>query len=122
MKSAIAVCGLIATFIAVQPVFANEKAREHKNAKPAAAKKTAVAPKKGAPKKGAVVKAKAKPSPPKQPWLGRNVAISESERHVIRWYVRGRMDASKGGKFHGVPQGLAKKVAWFNTLPPGWEK
>jgi hypothetical protein len=63
-----------------------------------------------------------KNSPPKQPWVGRNVAISESERHVIRAYVHNRVDASKGGKFNGVPQGLARKVSWSNKLPYGWEK
>jgi hypothetical protein len=63
-----------------------------------------------------------KASPPKHPWVGRNVTISESERDVIRAYVRNRLQASKGGKFNGVPQGLAKKVSWSNKLPPGWEK
>jgi hypothetical protein len=115
MKSTlITVCGLIA-FIAVQPAFAKDKTKAGKESK-----RVAVA--------GHGARAKAKPaavvkrSAPKHPWVGHNVTISESERHVVRSYVVGRIQASKGGKFNGVPQGLAKKVSWFNTLPPGWEK
>jgi hypothetical protein len=111
----ITVCGLIA-FSAVESVFAKDKAKASKEPK-----RVAVA--------GHNARAKAKPAPivkvsprPKQPWIGHNVTISESERHVVRSYVVGRIQASKGGKFNGVPQGLAKKVSWFNTLPPGWEK
>jgi hypothetical protein len=111
----IAVCALIAALIAVQPAFAKDKAME---AKPGG-KTVRVA--RAAAKPRAVVKA-APPKQPEHPWVGRNVAISESERHVIRAYVFGRVDASKGGKFNGVPQGLARKVSWSNKLPLGWEK
>ncbi len=61
-------------------------------------------------------------SPPKRPWIGHTVTISDSERHVIRAYVTDRIDASKGGKFNGVPQGLAKKVSPRGGLPEGWQK
>jgi len=61
-------------------------------------------------------------SPPRRPWIGHTVTISDSERHVIRAYVTDRVDASKGGKFNGVPQGLAKKVAPRGGLPEGWQK
>ena len=114
MKSTlITVCGLIA-FTAVQPAFAKDKAKPSKEPK-----RVAVA---GHGTRAKAKPAVVKPSPPKQPWVGHNVTISESERHVVRSYVVGRIQASKGGKFNGVPQGLAKKVSWFNTLPPGWEK
>src|SRR5688572_22579039 len=116
MKSTfIPVCGLIAALIAVQPAFAKDKAAAQKPTKPGA---VAVHGRKPAAKPRAIVK----PSPPKQPWVGRNVTISPSERHVIRAYVFDRVHASKGGKFNGVPQGLARKVSWTNKLPYGWEK
>lgn len=63
-----------------------------------------------------------KASPPKKAWIGHTVSISNSERDAIRAYLQSRLQASKGGKFNGVPQGLAKKVAWGNTLPDGWQK
>ena len=107
----IAVCGLLAALIAVHPAFAKDKARE---TKPAAVH---VAPL-GKKKPVAVVKA----SRPKQPWVGHTVTIAPCERDVIRAYVFDRVQASKGGRFNGVPQGLAKKVSWGNTLPPGWQK
>ena len=120
MKSTlITICGLIA-FTAVQPAFAKDKAKASKESKRVAVAKQGARAKA---KPAAVGKASPpKPKPKQHPWVGHNVTISESERHVIRSYVVGRMQASKGGKFNGVPQGLAKKVSWFNTLPAGWEK
>jgi hypothetical protein len=104
MKTFIAVCAVaIATLIVLEPAFADGKAKGHKKVKPAA------------------IRVPVAPST-KQPWVGHNVTISESERHVIRAYAFDRVHASKGGKFNGVPQGLAKKVAWGNSLPPGWQK
>jgi len=61
-------------------------------------------------------------TPPKRAWVGRKVTISESERDAIRAYVRNRIDGSKLGKPNGVPQGLAKKVAWPRKLPADWQK
>jgi hypothetical protein len=116
MKSTlIPVCASIIALITVQPAFAKEKAKAHKEAK---ASGRAVHVKSAAAKRSTVVK----PSPPKHPWVGHTVTISPSERHVIRTYAHHRVEASKGGKFNGVPQGLAKKVAWTNTLPPDWRK
>lgn len=111
----IAVWGLTAALIAVQPAFAKDKAKGRKEAK---ANGATVRVASAAAKPRAVVKA----APPKEPWVGLNVTISPSERHVIRAYVFDCVQASKGGKFNGVPQGLAKKVSWTNKLPPGWEK
>jgi hypothetical protein len=113
----IAVCGLIAALIAAQPVLAKDKAKSHKDAKPARGPvRVAVAQ-----KRSAAVKVKPSPPPKQHPWVGRNVTISPSERDTIRAYVRNRSDASKLGKPNGVPQGLAKKVSWFNNLPEGWQ-
>ena len=119
----VAVCALIA----VDPAFADDKrtlspraadaqaaVKIHKAAKPARVVQVASA---------ATPVPVAKAAPPKpHPWVGLNVTISDSERDAIRAYVRTRLDASKGGKFNGVPQGLAKKVSWFNTLPSGWRE
>src|SRR5688572_4101380 len=106
MKSTlIPVCVSIIALITVQPAFAKEKAKAHKEAK---ASGRAVHVKSAPVKRSTVVK----PSPPKHPWVGHTVAISPSERDVIRAYVHHRVEASKGGKFNGVPQGLAKKVTW----------
>ena len=113
MKSTlIAVCALITSLIAVPPAFAKEKAKASKAGKQSVRVARAAA-------KPRV----AKPSPPRHPWVGRTVTISESEREVIRSYVRNRMGASKGGRFNGVSQGLTKKVNWWpGKMPDGWEK
>lgn len=118
MKSTlIAVCGLIAPLIAVHPAFAKDKAKGHKGAKAGGGVVHVAA---RAPKPVAVVKA----SPPKPPWVGLDVTIAPSERHVIRAYVFDCVEASKGRKPNGLPPGLAKKVGWSwgSPLPPGWQK
>jgi hypothetical protein len=122
MKSTlISVCGLIALAV-VQPAFATDKAKPGKETKRVAVAKHGARAKAKPAKVAKAAPPKPKPKPKQHPWVGHNVAISESERHVVRAYVVGRIQASKGGRFNGVPQGLAKKVAWFNTLPTGWEK
>lgn len=151
MKSTlIVVCGLIAA-IAGQPAFATDAPKPPTEKKPASrpvhrpvraakgnksgngAVRVAHAPAKSKPIAKATSKPKPravaakpvvtrKPPPPQYPWIGRTVTISPSERDVIRAYVRNRMDASKGGKFNGVSQGLSKKVTWgWGKLPDGWE-
>ncbi|HKQ38748.1 MAG TPA: hypothetical protein VJ063_11770 [Verrucomicrobiae bacterium] len=124
MKSTlIPVCVFTAALIAVDAAFADDKrtpsprGREIWDQVPttpndAKARTTAVS----------ATPAKVKSSPAKRLWVGRTVIISPSERDIIRGYVRNRLQASKGGKFNGVPQGLAKKVAWPNNLPAGWQK
>lgn len=99
----IAVCCLIA----IQPVFAKDTVKTHKNAKPVAARTVVV-----------------KPQPPKPPWAGMDVAIAPCERHVIRAYVHKRIEASKGRKPNGLPPGLAKKTAFGfgSALPDEWRK
>jgi len=114
----IALGALTTALTAVHPAFADDKratsprgaevwpTKVQSEAKPVVAKPRAVV----------------KTSPPKRAWLGHRVAISPSERDAIRAYVRDRVDASKLGKPNGVPQGLAKKVAWPFGMPEGWEK
>lgn len=115
----IALCAFIT---AVHPAFPDDKRtlsprwadlqadlKVHKDTRPHRASATA---------KPRAVKA----SPPKRAWLGHTVIISPSERDTIRAYVRDRIDASKLGKPNGVPQGLAKKVAWPFGMPDGWQQ
>lgn len=108
---------LIAAFAALEPAFAQDKAKEHKQPQPGPVALN-VAPTPGKPR--AVVKA----SPPKQPRIDHTVAISPSERHVIRWYVHTCVESSKGRKPNGLPPGLAKETAygWGKALPPDWQK
>jgi hypothetical protein len=123
----IAVCPLFVTLIATEPTFAQEKGKSGKQAKPAmaasvAARRVESHHSSNQPLIHSSPRA-VRSAPPKHPWVGRNVAISESERDVIRAYVRNRIQASKGGKFNGVPQGLVKKnAAWGNKLPSGWQE
>jgi len=125
MKSKSA-CALIAVaVIAVQPAFADDKRATSPRGRECFAEalkrldaksERAVVQVAPAPKKSAKV------SPPKRAWIGHTVIISPSERDAIRAYVRNCTDASKLGKPNGIPQGLARKVVWFNTLPEGWQK
>ena len=112
----IAVCGSIAAFGGVEPAFAKDKVKGPKQAKGGALVVHARVP---AAKPVAAVK---KPSPPQPPWAGTNVDISPSERDVMRAYVYGRIEASKGGRYNGLPQGLMKKVSPRGGLPVGWQK
>ena len=109
----IAVCGLIA---ALTPAFAKDKANRQKEAQPGPLA-LHIAP--AAVKPRPAVKA----STSKQALIDYTVvAISPSERHVIRWYVHTCVEGSKGRKPNGLPPGLAKKVAWSNDLPSDWQK
>ena len=120
----------MAGLIASPSAFAKDKAKGHKHVKPVAVVVQApsaaprVKPRNSSnhPTTQPAARPARSTAPPKSPWVGHTVTIAPSERHVIRAYVLDRVQASKGGKFNGVPQGLAKKVAWGNTLPPGWEK
>jgi hypothetical protein len=119
----IAVCASLTALIAVEPAFGNDKPKANKETKPArvathkSTRVAHVAPRAAKPR--AIAK---KPSPPKHPWVGHTVTISDSERQTIRAYVRHRIDASKLGKPNGVPQGLARQVLWGNKLPLDWQK
>jgi len=117
----IALCASIAALVTVKPAFADDK----RTTSPRGGEVWAVPQ---IHQQAKAVSAAAKPRtvakalPPKRAWVGHTVIISPSERDAIRAYVRNRIDASKLGKPNGIPQGLAKKVAWFNTLPEGWQK
>ena len=115
MKTTLFAVSSICTLIALQPAFAKDKTKGHKQAKSGNVAIHLAAP---AAKPAVVVKT----SPPKQPWAGMNVTIAPSERHVIRAHVHDCIGASKGIKPNGLPPGLAKKIAGGRELPPGWQK
>jgi hypothetical protein len=131
MKSTlIPVCGLIAAHIVIQPAFAQQKPNAPKAAQPSQQK--ANVRKEPQPARVALNAAPtaskprpvAKKSRPKEPSIDHAVAISPSERHVIRWHVHTCIEGSKGRKPNGLPAGLRKETAygWGRALPPEWQK
>lgn len=118
MKTTLIVVCAFAALVAVQRAFADDK----RVSSPRGGELWSQAPMKDVISDGNGFYVASAAEKPKRAWIGHTVAISESEREVIRAYVRDCVQSSKGGKHNGVPQGLVKKGAWPGNMPEGWEK